>query len=105
MTDPSPTKTYVLLDERDDSINQGQYAISMDGYPDRPGIRKLADYPSSYHNGAGSFSFADGRAEIHRWLDPRTKANYRKDFHVTFSLRPSANNPDVLWLQERTTGK
>ena len=80
MTDPSPSKTYVLLDERDDSINDGYYAVTMDGFPDRPAQWNIGDYPSSYHNGAGGFSFADGHAEIHRWLDARTKKNYQKDF-------------------------
>jgi len=106
MTEPSPTKTYVLLDERDDSINDGYYLMTMDGYPDRPGHRNIVDYPSSYHNGAGGFSFADGHAEIHRWLDARTKKNYRKDFHLSV-LPPNAspNNPDVLWLQQRAAGR
>jgi len=106
MVDPSPTKTYVLLDERDDSINDGFYLTIMDGYPNHPAQRTIADYPSSYHNGAGGFSFADGHAEIHRWRDARTKKNYRKDFHIPV-LPPTAspNNPDVLWLQQRATGK
>jgi len=71
LTDPVPAKTYVLLDERDDSVNDGYCATTMDGYPDRPTRRNIVDYPSSYHNGAGGFSFADGHAEIHRWLDAR----------------------------------
>jgi prepilin-type N-terminal cleavage/methylation domain-containing protein/prepilin-type processing-associated H-X9-DG protein len=107
MADPVPAKTYVLLDERDDSINDGYYVMTMDGYPDRPTSRTIVDYPSSYHNGAGGFSFADGHAEIHRWLDARTNKNYnKKDFHLTvLPPNPSPNNRDVLWLQERAAGK
>ncbi len=106
MIDPSPTKTYVLLDERDDSINDGYFALTMDGYPDRPAQRNIVDYPSSYHNGAGGFSFADGHAEIKRWLDARTKKNYQKDVHLAVLPRnPSPNNPDVRWLQDRATGR
>ncbi len=106
MADPSPAKTYVLLDERDDSINDGYYAMTMDGYPKYPSQRTIVDYPSSYHNGAGGFSFADGHAEIHKWLDARTKKNYRKDFHLSV-LPPNASpdNKDVLWLQERACEK
>ena len=96
----------MLLDERDDSINDGYYVMTMDGYPNEPRLRTIVDYPSSYHNGAGGFSFADGHAEIHRWLDGRTKLNYRKDFHLSvLPPNPSPNNPDVLWLQERATGR
>jgi prepilin-type N-terminal cleavage/methylation domain-containing protein len=54
MVDPSPTKTYVMLDERDDSINDGYFLVRMDGYPSRLADQKLVDYPSSYHNGAGA---------------------------------------------------
>ena len=27
----------------------------------------IVDYPASYHNRAGGFSFADGHAEIKKW--------------------------------------
>ena len=106
MADPAPAKTYVLLDERDDSINDGYFAVRMDGFPDRPSQQNIVDYPSSYHNGAGGFWFADGHAEIHKWLDPRTKKNYRRDFHLpVLPPNPSPNNPDVGWLQERAAGR
>jgi hypothetical protein len=45
----------------------------MNGHPDRPAEYRLVDYPASYHSGAGGFSFADGQAEINKWLDHRTK--------------------------------
>jgi prepilin-type processing-associated H-X9-DG protein len=106
MSDPSPTKTYLLLDERDDSINDSYYSVPMNGFPDRPAQRTIVDYPSSYHNGAGGFSFADGHADIHKWLDPRTRKNYRKDVHLTvFPPNPSPDNRDVRWLQERAAGR
>ncbi len=106
MKDPAPAKTYVLLDERADSINDGYYVVRMDGFPDRPALQNIVDYPSSYHNGAGGLWFADGHAEIHKWLDARTKKNYRPDVHLTL-LPPNAspNNPDVRWLQERAAGR
>lgn len=105
MTDPSPSKTFVFLDERDDSINDGFFVTEMTGFdPRQPGSWRIIDFPSSYHNGACGFSFADGHSEIKRWLDRRTKANHRPDWHLSLSP-PSANNPDVYWLQERATGK
>ncbi len=105
MIDPAPVKTFVLLDERDDSINDGLFVVAMKGLdPSRPAGRFIVDYPSSYHNGAGDFNFADGHAEIHKWLDDRTKVNYKPDYHLrTWPPTPSPDNPDVLWLQERAT--
>lgn len=51
---------YVFLDEHPDSINDG-YFIAV------PNTNEWVDLPGSYHNGGGSFSFADGHTEIHRW--------------------------------------
>jgi len=62
---------------------------------------KIVDYPASYHNKAGGFSFADGHSEIKKWQDGRTAPNISKadrPLDVT-----SANNKDVFWMQERST--
>jgi prepilin-type N-terminal cleavage/methylation domain-containing protein/prepilin-type processing-associated H-X9-DG protein len=105
MSQPAPCGIFLLLDEREDSINDGSYLMLMDGFnPSRPANRTLVDFPSSYHNGAGGLNFCDGHAEIHRWLDPRTKPTLKQDWHLSqIPARASPNNPDVLWIQQRTT--
>jgi prepilin-type processing-associated H-X9-DG protein len=65
------------------------------------GSIRMVDVPASYHNGAGGFSFADGHAEIKRWLDNRTKPPIRKGAWVTSGVQ--GNNRDVMWMQERST--
>jgi prepilin-type N-terminal cleavage/methylation domain-containing protein/prepilin-type processing-associated H-X9-DG protein len=100
--DPGPTQTFVFLDEREDSINDGMFVVDMGGYPDDPAQHRIVDIPASYHNGAGGFSFADGHAEIRKWVDPRTVERFAKGV-VTPYDRPSPNNPDVRWMQERAT--
>ncbi len=93
-----PSNMYVLLDEHPDSINAGGFANQM---VESPGSARIIDYPASYHNGAAGLSFADGHAEIKKWLDPRTV------LPVQNKLMPlnvaSANNRDMIWLAERTT--
>lgn len=102
MNDPGPSHTWVLVDEREDSINDGYFIVDMGGFPDTPSRFKIVDYPGSYHNRAASFSFADGHAELHKWVDPRTsppldpKKNLRQNVE-------SPNNLDVLWMQDRST--
>ncbi|HTY85925.1 MAG TPA: prepilin-type N-terminal cleavage/methylation domain-containing protein [Candidatus Acidoferrum sp.] len=59
---PVPSMTFVVLDEREDSINDGDFFTAVD----KPGY--LTDIPASYHGGAGGFSFADGHSEIHKWF-------------------------------------
>jgi prepilin-type processing-associated H-X9-DG protein len=104
MTDPGPSSTWVFLDEREDSINDGYFVVDMAGYPNQPGSWKIVDYPASYHNKAGGFSFADGHSEIKKWRDPRTYPSLKKGQDLPLD-RPSANNQDVYWMQERSTRK
>ncbi len=97
MVDPGPTSTYVFLDERKESINDGYWVVEMLGYPN-PAQTKIVDYPGNYHNRAAGFSFADGHAEIRRWVDDRTVPETVKQLNI-----PSANNRDIVWLWERAT--
>lgn len=106
MQNPSPANTFVLLDERADSINDGYFATEMVGYPDQWDLLQIVDWPSIYHNGAGGLNFADGHSEIRRWRDPRTQTAYRPNYHLpTYQRTPSPGNLDFRWLQERATNK
>jgi len=98
---PGPAQTFVLIEEREDSINDGYFVVDMAGYPNQPNRWKIVDYPASYHNGACGFSFADGHAEIHKWTDPRTVPKVSKTDRPLD--QPSANNKDVFWMQQRST--
>jgi prepilin-type processing-associated H-X9-DG protein len=103
--DPGPSLTWVLLDEREDSINDGEFCVDMTGYdPPNPKALMIVDYPASYHNGAAGFSFADTHAEFKKWLDPRTTPRLRKGQTIPLNI-PSQNNRDVQWMQERSTRK
>jgi prepilin-type N-terminal cleavage/methylation domain-containing protein len=104
MMDPGPSHTWVLIDEREDSINDGFFVVDMVGYPSTPGSVMLVDFPASYHNGAGGLNFADGHSEIKKWLDPRTTPRLRRGQELSLNI-PSPNNRDIIWLQERTTGR
>jgi prepilin-type N-terminal cleavage/methylation domain-containing protein/prepilin-type processing-associated H-X9-DG protein len=102
IVNPGPSKTFVLLDEREDSINDAFWCVQMAGYPNNPSQWYLVDYPASYHNNAGGFSFADGHAEIKKWLDPRTTPKVQKGGTIPLNV-PSPNNRDVFWMQEHAT--
>ena len=102
MTDPGPSKTFIFLDMREDSIDIGNFAPDMRGWPDHPEQNSFYDLPGSYHGRAGGFSFADGHAEIKRWRDDRTMPPVVRDGLIADQY-PSPNNPDVSWLQERST--
>jgi|ERR1051326_7923321 prepilin-type N-terminal cleavage/methylation domain-containing protein len=99
----NPSKTFVFLEEREDSINDGWYAVDMGGYdPRTPGSFTIVDYPASYNNGACAFAFYDGHAEIHKWVDPRTVPKLRPGQLLPLGVA-SPNNPDVEWLQDHSS--
>jgi prepilin-type N-terminal cleavage/methylation domain len=98
IVNPAPAQTFVIMDERHDSINNGYFPVQMDGYPD-PRTTFIVDYPANYHNGAGAISFADGHSEIHHWKDPRTMPPVVESLPLNV---PSPNNPDVIWLQDHS---
>lgn len=109
MTTPSPSGIWVVLDEREDSINDAWFAVSMAGSPPtrggapNPGAYIIIDFPASYHGGAAGFAFADGHSEIHKWRDPRTMPVLKRGQDTALRV-PSANNKDVAWLHEHSTG-
>lgn len=104
--DPGPSRTWLLMDQREDSINMGNFSTAMHGWPDRPEeARFVLDFPASYHHRAGGVSFVDGHAEIRRWVDPRTMPPIRRGTTALQAVFASPNNPDIRWLQERATRK
>ena len=109
MQHPAPVNTFVILDECA-GINDGFFATHMKGYdPSIPALNDFGDIPASYHNRAGSFSFADGHSEIHRWLDGRTvDAGSQKTAAGVPSIplsTPSPKNVDVDWLMSKASYK
>ncbi len=105
---PGPSRTFVFLDERADSINDGYYAVDMTGFPDQPASWMLVDLPASYHNGSGGFSFVDGHSEPRKWVDSRTKPplDWGADIDlVSTRSQRGANNQDVFWMLDRSTRK
>jgi prepilin-type N-terminal cleavage/methylation domain-containing protein/prepilin-type processing-associated H-X9-DG protein len=99
LTVPGPSQLYVLLDEHPDSINAGGFANMM---VESPASARIIDFPASYHNGAAGITFADGHAEIKKWVDGRTKPPVRYNGQMTLNVA-SPNNRDMIWLSERTS--
>ena len=93
---PGPSQTFTFLDEREDSIDDGAFGVNL---IDTGAKSQLVNWPASYHNKAGGVTFADGHAEIHRWIDPRTTVPIGK-IQLASNVN-SPNNVDVAWLQER----
>ncbi len=102
VVNPGPAMTIVFLDERCDSINDGEWCTSMKGWPDKPDLWMMIDFPASYHAGSGGLAFVDGHSEIHRWKDPRTVPPIGRLGSLNVA---SPRNPDAYWVMERSTRK
>lgn len=99
----NPVKTWVLVDEHPDSINDPAFGVQMCP-PDGKGAF-IVDVPASYHNGACGFSFADGHSEIHKWIGSKIKPLVRNGTPVLALPLGAAGDStrDAVWLSENTT--
>jgi prepilin-type processing-associated H-X9-DG protein len=101
----SPVNAFVFLDERWQSINDGWLEIGTSYYGGSatPSAWSAAnanidDLPAIYHNNCSSFCFADGHAEIHKWLNPATLM-----LQYTGGVQPTPGNLDSVWLTTHGT--
>ena len=60
----SPSMALVFIDEKGDSIDDGEFLIQFASSQSGP---EMANVPAGYHGGSGLVSFADGHAEVHKW--------------------------------------
>jgi prepilin-type N-terminal cleavage/methylation domain-containing protein/prepilin-type processing-associated H-X9-DG protein len=95
IVNPGPASAFVFIDERCDSINDGYFVVEMDFTGT---IATVGNIPANYHNGGSAVSFADGHAEIHHWLDPRTEPPLSPYLMQSGFLAP--NDQDVAWIQQ-----
>jgi prepilin-type N-terminal cleavage/methylation domain-containing protein/prepilin-type processing-associated H-X9-DG protein len=86
---PSPSSAFVFIDERPEDIDDGYFLVFLNRQD------SWGNMPAIYHNGACGLSFADGHAEIRKWLDPDTLAP---------RVPAAPRGPrDVPWIQARTS--
>ncbi len=101
---PGPSNIYVFLDEHPDGIDDLLFMINP-GYP--PGGEFWRNLPASYHNGCGSFSFADGHSEIHKWVvrgglfSTVQPVTYDNAVAAAWQTKNLGVNADYEWLDDR----
>jgi prepilin-type N-terminal cleavage/methylation domain-containing protein len=101
----STSSTWVFIDAHPDTGDAGGASHPYDGVFSLPpggvsatGNCNWNDMPASYHLKKGcGFSFADGHAEIHRWLSRSTliPVTYNGDLYGTV-VYPN-DSQDILW--------
>jgi prepilin-type N-terminal cleavage/methylation domain-containing protein/prepilin-type processing-associated H-X9-DG protein len=90
---PKPAFTWLTVDEHPDSVNDAFFIVGQTA-------SQWGDLPASYHNKACGFSFADGHAEIHKWLSATSVYPVKYSFATrTFD---ALGRRDFQWYNERT---
>lgn len=109
MVAPAPAKLFVLTEENPYSLNDASFSVGMNS-------AMWTDWPGTLHERRGVLAFADGHAECHEWVDPRTVTRRQWGVRLwppSVSLNPLystvptpvPNSPDWLWLSARTSAK
>ena len=98
---PGPANIFTFVDESAyTQLYTGRSVFSFD-----PGLAQGSEYwrnlPAFYHGRAGNVTFADGHAEIHKWLEPTTFKQ------VSFGQTTSSHiivgvSRDYEWMDDHT---
>jgi prepilin-type N-terminal cleavage/methylation domain-containing protein/prepilin-type processing-associated H-X9-DG protein len=95
---PNPANTWVFIEEREDSINDGYFAVMVDSK------YTIIDVPANYHNNGAIVSFSDGHVEYHKWLEATTTPPLIRGIHLSgVPIITSPKDRDLEWLIKRTT--
>lgn len=85
---PTPAQTWVHVDEHPDSMNDAAFF--------NPRQAAWIDNPTTYHNGAAGFSFADGHSEMHKWSGSLTRlVSVNFNFSAVSAV---SGDPDIHWV-------
>jgi len=101
LTAHGPSQLYVFIDEHEFTLGSTAFYVIEDRTPET-GIWE--DLPAARHGRQGALSFADGHAELHRWLEGSTTppTKHLTDSHLAF---PAADSRDWVWLHARTSSR
>jgi prepilin-type N-terminal cleavage/methylation domain-containing protein/prepilin-type processing-associated H-X9-DG protein len=94
----APVDALVFLDERDDSVDEGYFGISMQQ-------NWIVNVPSNFHTGSGTVSFGDGHVELHKWRTREFQIPQQSGLNPSISkfFTVAADNTDMLWLRGHAT--
>ncbi len=85
---------FVFTDEHDDAIGDGKFNVI-------PKPIAWDELPTSRHSKGGTFSFADGHVERHKWINESTRLPVTRTTYV--GIMPGSQKQDLLWVWEHAT--
>jgi prepilin-type N-terminal cleavage/methylation domain-containing protein/prepilin-type processing-associated H-X9-DG protein len=101
---PGVADTWVFMDEQPDSIDDAILYSDVEPSALQNGTGQFTELPAAYHNNACGVAFADGHAEIHKWLNRQTLVPVSYVAHE-LGVNQQVNvtlDPDLQWLAQKT---
>lgn len=96
-----PSQLFVFADEHEFTLGSTAFFMVEELTPDQA---VWEDLPAARHGRQGALSFADGHAELHRWLEETTMPP-TKHFPDSQRVFPAQNSRDWVWMLERTSSR
>ena len=96
LTAPGPSSSWVFIDEHPDSIDD---CILYTNPYFTSGTGQFTELPANDHGGACGLGFADGHAEIHKWVDSLSLYSVQ---YTTRNQVSVSNSRDLAWMAQRT---
>lgn len=104
-----PANELTFIESHADTIRGGvfppPYRFPSEQDVPNPSLVFMRDLPGSRHNGSGAVAFGDGRVEMHKWRDPRTRRPETgvapQDFEYYVGLNDPANE-DAFWIDRHS---
>jgi prepilin-type N-terminal cleavage/methylation domain-containing protein len=93
--------TIVFVEEHPDSINDGGWAFNIPVL----GLTYWIDKPSTLHENACDFSYADGHCEIYAFQDPGEVPEVTYNQQIGGTSNFQRRNPDIPWVASHISAK
>jgi len=94
---PGPSQAFIFCEENMCSMNDGYLQVDSN-------VAQFPDVPGSYHLWNCGFSFADGHAELHKWLTPVLKIPVKSGYNAA-SVGTISKNADWQWFTQHAACK
>ncbi|MGA2243540.1 MAG: prepilin-type N-terminal cleavage/methylation domain-containing protein [Verrucomicrobiota bacterium] len=103
---PGPSDAIFFVSESDDpniihcSIDDGFFLDAAEGAPSGGGPSQWGNWVASRHGNGGDFSFADGHAAFHKWVEGTTQTLSQTLLGIGGGTGTTPKDLDLLWVRQ-----